>query len=416
MKQKIAIGVIVLIIVLLGLLLIFGTTGGTKTKYFENTNYPVTVAAKKSSMKVTVNSYTDQDVPWNVYIVDDSIASIEAKGAKKKDSEKYLVKPLKDGVTFIHMEKTQEAYGYTRLIVSIDIPISVTADGNKLTMALMEGESFFIGTGDMVASDSEFPFIIKSGGPVADLAFVNGINDWTIDTLDAPIRYEMGPGSDGEDIVRLYYFKDKVITSADGEDSEVNQLTEEEVMQHYMEEAFGTPPEGSTYDDLVPYLDPRTFDEPGFVIYDEEGNDVTAQVKEMLYGEETENTAEAEEGSEDEIEENAGTGSEEVAEEDAAEETETGDLGDTSGETEENDDTTAGETEIADDSKAASGTEETSESDVWGDMDLDNLELPDDVILTKIKFSSASLNETVYIDIVIDPLGNLYLSKGDAPN
>ena len=193
-------------------------------------------------------------------------------------------------------------------------------------------------------------------------------------------------------------------------------MTEEEVMQHYMEEAFGTPPEGSTYDDLVPYLDPRTFDEPGFVIYDEEGNDVTAQVKEMLYGEEAENTAEAEEGSEDEIEENAGTGSEEVAEEDAAEETETGDSGDTSGETEENDDTTAGEMEITDDSKAASGTEETSESDVWGDMDLDNLELPDDVILTKIKFSSASLNETVYIDIVIDPLGNLYLSKGDAPN
>lgn len=416
MKQKIAIGVIVLIIVLLGLLLIFGTTGGTKTKYFENTNYPVTVVSKKSGMKVTINSYTDQDVPWNVYIVDDSIASIESKGIKKKDSEKYSVKPLKDGVTYIHMEKTQEAYGYAKLIVSIDIPISVTADGDKLTMALMEGESFFIGTGDMVASDSEFPFIIKSGGPVADLAFINGINDWTIDTLDAPIRYEMGPGADGEDIVRLYYFEDKVIVSDEDKDEnaeepvveEYVEKTEEERTLQYLEDTFGPPPEGFTYDDIAVPLNPRAFDNPDFVLYDSAGTDITAQAKEALYGSDTEITSETNEGSDTETEE---ISEEEQTEAVQVEETDT--EAETVTNTDETEDT---ESNSTDNTETTGETEETSDSDVWGDIDLDNLTPPDDVILTKIKFSSASLNETVYIDIVIDPLGNLYLSKGDAPN
>ena len=157
---------------------------------------------------------------------------------------------------------------------------------------------------------------------------------------------------------------------------------------------------------------------PSFVYFDEEGNNIADQVREyVLYGTMPEGVSEevlaafgsakvqaegetgetvSEESSETEVQ-----NTEETAEETAEEATE---------ETaEEAVEAIAGEA-------TDEATEESAEETDFSDFDPDNFTLPDDVILTQISFHSDSLNQTVYINVVIDTMGNLYLSKGEAPN
>ena len=427
MKQKLAIGVIILLIVLVGLLLIFNGTAGTKTVFFEETDYPVTVVTKKSGMTVTVKAKADQDVPWTVYVTDSDIAEINLKGNKKPNSEKYKVKALSEGITYIHLEKVQQAYGYEAVLVSMDIPINVSAEGKKLTLSLMEGETFFLGTGNFVANDSEFPFILRRNGAAADIVFINGLGDWTIDTMDAPVRYEITEPEEGEAIVRLFYSEGikEAKENASGENGDgaeetpepEEELTEEEAEQRFLEESYGTPPEGFTYDDARPVLSLADVMSPSFVYFDEEGNNIADQVREyVLYGTMPEGVSEevraAFEGAKTQAEGETG---ETVSEESS--ETEVQNTEETAETTEEATEETAEEAvEETAEEATDEATEESAEETDFSDFDPDNFTLPDDVILTQISFHSDSLNQTVYINIVIDTMGNLYLSKGEAPN
>ncbi len=420
MKQKLAIGVIILLIVLVGLLLIFNGTAGTKTVFFEETDYPVTVVTKKSGMTVTVKAKADQDIPWTVYVTDSDIAEINLKGNKKPDSEKYKVNALSEGTTYIHLEKVQQAYGYETTLVSIDIPVNVSAEGKKLTLSLMEGETFYLGKGDFVANNSEFPFILKRDGAAADIVFINGLGDWTIDTMDAPVRYEITAPEEGEAIVRLFYSEGikEAKENASGENGDgaeettepEEELTEEEAEQRFLEENYGTPPEGFTYDDMAPVLSLADIMSPSFVYFDEEGNNIADKVREfVLYGTMPEGVSEEVRAAFESAKAQAEGETGETASEESSE-TEVQNTEETAEETAEE-----AVEETAEEATDEANEESAEETD-FSDFDPSNFTLPEDIILTKISFHSDSLNETVYVDILIDTMGNLYLSKGEAPN
>lgn len=217
-KKIIIISIVVLLILILAIIIIVNIVRSQpkKTELFESyeevLDYPISYKTDKDgNLVVKLDGSKTPDLSWDLRIADDSYVDVVLQGKESKGKAEYLITAKAPGMTRVDFVRSRDFSGVSVDVVYISLDIYVGESNEGFTLSC--NTPYYIKGCDVIGENTDYPVIINNAAYIdgsdiyahgydnplsGDLIFVNGQNDWVLDSPDgyANFRYFNNEGKD----------------------------------------------------------------------------------------------------------------------------------------------------------------------------------------------------------------------------
>ncbi len=198
-KKIILVGALVGIILVIGAtLLYFGIRHKKNNQVRIDSEYPIVYEKKDNNIVISLNGKETKKLKWEMEIEDTNIVSVTQKGWEIGGKAKYEIAPKSVGLTNVTFSRKTSIGSYQYDAAKISIPIYVTDTTTGPQVTFLENPKALIGPIPM-AEDTAYPFLVYPYGTgQAQITFINGVSDWTINDPNGIISSYQKNGSGNE--------------------------------------------------------------------------------------------------------------------------------------------------------------------------------------------------------------------------
>jgi len=197
-KLLIALPFIIVILILVMILVITGEKKTEKTVLLEKEGYSVTSQEEKDpAIRITLDGSPSADSTWVMEMPENRFLEVKEAGQEKKGKAEYILTPKEDGVTEITFTRKAEARGISYEIVRVTLPVIVSSEEGKLSLAFEDDMDIRLGS--MVgAADTDKPYLISNQEDgTASITLTDNKDDWYFEDPDNVVRISTLVDSDG---------------------------------------------------------------------------------------------------------------------------------------------------------------------------------------------------------------------------
>ncbi|MCR5103385.1 MAG: hypothetical protein K6B68_02890 [Eubacterium sp.] len=191
MKKQFFIISLVVLFLILGALVVVGIRSNIKNnELFADTDYPVLIKKKNGTIIIKLDGHRTPNLKWEVEISDTDLVQVVQRGIEFRGSAKFVIVPLKDGLTRVRFVRSKEIAGKKVNVAEINVPVYITNSG-KLTADCLDAP-FLVKGPEIIGENSRSPVLLTQyDNDNYRIEFISGKGDWTLQDPNGQLEMEV---------------------------------------------------------------------------------------------------------------------------------------------------------------------------------------------------------------------------------